>query len=60
MKFELKHFVLLFALLGFVPILGCGPGENTSVTEDADAAQLAEYDRLMEESEEEAEEDGSE
>jgi hypothetical protein len=40
---------------------GCGgSGGPTVVTDDADAAALAEYERLDAEAEEESEDDGSE
>jgi hypothetical protein len=63
MKFDLKHivFTVLASTLIILPLAGCGgSGGTTVVTEDADAAELAEYDRLDAEAEEGSDDDGSE
>jgi hypothetical protein len=63
MKFDLKHivFTVLACTLIILPMTGCGgSGGTTVVTDDADAEALAEYDRLIEEGDAEADDDGSE
>ncbi|MGB7343686.1 MAG: hypothetical protein WBD20_05715 [Pirellulaceae bacterium] len=59
----MTRVVLLIAFCGFllIPIAGCGgSGENSAVTDNADAEALAEYDRQMEAEEAAGENDGSE
>jgi hypothetical protein len=63
MKFDLKHivFTVLASTLIILPLAGCGGSDaNTVVTDDADAAALAEFDRLEAEAEEDSDDDGSE
>lgn len=63
MKFNLKRslFTTLACTLFLVPLAGCGgAADNSAVTDDADAAAIAEYERLDAESEEAANNDDSE
>lgn len=63
MKSNISRFVLLVSASLFcsLPILGCG-GSNASVsvTDDASAEQIADYEKMMQEAEDEANNDGSE
>ncbi len=63
MPIALKNLVLSAAASSLLTIClsGCGgSGETTTVTENADAAAIAEYERMVAESEAAANSDGSE
>jgi hypothetical protein len=61
MNLFVKYVFSAVACLGLCcSFVGCGgSGEPSVITDDADAAEITEYDRLMSESEEEGDSDGA-
>ena len=62
MNFDFKRclFIVVAGFLFAMPVVGCGDSKPSSVTKDADAEAIAEYERLVAEGEAEADDDGSE